>query len=186
MANRGYKVLEIDGSIESAPYPENQNITFIKKFIGDKNDESFITLEQVMRDCSLDTNAHNILQCDIENAEWEMLESMDMEILKNCFSQMIFEFHGCNPNKITQRRFRVLEQLNKYFVPIWTHFNSNGRLFVGNGLFLSSLVEVCYLRRDLLPSDAKGVSGFYRLSIDSPNLIGLPDIPLFFPPQLSR
>lgn len=183
MASRGYEVLEIDGSIESSPYPDNPNITFIKKFIGEKNDENFITLSQVIKDFKLDKNAHNILQCDIENAEWDMLEQIDMDLLKEYFSQMVFEFHRCYPNSDlkSKKRFKVLEQIDKLFVPIWTHFNSNGAFITGDGLFFCSLVEVCYIRRDLLPSDAKPVSGFYRLGIDSQNTPDIPDIPLFFP-----
>lgn len=186
MANRGYQVLEIDGSIKSSPYPNHPNIAFIKKFIGTKNDDNYITLEQVIKDFQFDNKAHNVLQCDIENAEWEMLEQIDMRLLSENFSQIIFEFHRCKPDneRGTKRRLGILEQINKHFVPIWTHFNSNGGLFVGDGIFFCPLIEVCYLRRDLLPSDSVLASGFYRLGIDSQNTFDSPDIPLFFPENL--
>lgn len=54
---------------------------------------------QALKDNNLDENKPNILQCDIENCEWDMLENIDISILNKYFSQVIFEFHGCNPEE---------------------------------------------------------------------------------------
>lgn len=97
MTEKGIKVIEYDGSIEKCPY-KHKNIIFNKKFIGNANDKNTITLEQIIKDNNLTKN-NNILQCDIENCEWDMLKNIDFEILNKYFSQIIFEFHGCNPEE---------------------------------------------------------------------------------------
>lgn len=146
MAQRGFKVIEYDASIQACPY-NHENITFHKKFIGNVDDETTITLLSSLKD--LDKNKSNILQCDIENAEWDMLENLDMEILNDYFSQVIFEFHGLNPEEQdgVAKRTAVLKRLNEYFVPIHAHLNNHGKIFYSNGLFFSTTLELSCVRK---------------------------------------
>ncbi|MBT0858546.1 hypothetical protein KJQ62_07565 [Campylobacter coli] len=181
MAERGVKVIEYDGSIEVCPY-EHENIIFNKKFIGNTNDEDHITLEQVIKDNNLVKN-NNILQCDIENCEWEMLENIDLKILNKYFSQIIFEFHGCNPEEEQGIliRTKILEKLNRYFIPIHLHFNNHGKIFYSNGLFFSTTLEVTYVRKDIVKID----NLIYKNTIDSfeydyPVWPSNPEIPVRF------
>lgn len=182
MAQKGFKVIEYDGSIEKGPY-NYPNITFYKKFIGTKNDENTITLSQVLKDNNLDEKLPNILQCDIENHEWDMLESVDISLLSKYFSQIIFEFHGLNPEEKdgAQKRLRLLQKINEYFVPIHTHLNNHGKIFYSKGLFWSTTAEVSYLRRN----DAKDYKNTYRKSgnlikLDSVTFLSNPEIPIVF------
>ncbi|ENL6323373.1 FkbM family methyltransferase [Campylobacter jejuni] len=151
MAQRGFKVIEYDASIEKCPY-SHENIIFHKKFIGNINNENTITLAQALKDNNLDESRPNILQCDIENCEWDMLENIDISILNKYFSQVIFEFHGCNPEEQdgVEKRISLLKKLNKYFTPIHTHLNNHGKIFYSKGLFFSTTLEVSYLRRNEL------------------------------------
>ena len=196
MANRGFLVLEFDASIENSPYPNHPNIKFFKQFVGAKdsneNGVQTIAFSRLLKECEFDTNAHNVLQCDIENAEWEILEQCDMSLLARYFSQMTFEFHQCYPDDEAgcEPRFRVLEKIREHFVPIWVHYNSAGDgLIIGElkgdrwiNLPFVPLMEVTYLRKDLLPKDAQPCkSGLYRLNTDSPNVAEIPDIPVIFP-----
>ncbi|MGM9107591.1 hypothetical protein ACTFFF_08925, partial [Campylobacter jejuni] len=130
MAQRGFKVIEYDASIEKCPY-NHENIVFHKKFIGNTNNENTITLAQALKDNNLDESKSNILQCDIENCEWDMLENIDISILNKYFSQVIFEFHGCNPEEQDgfEKRISLLKKINEYFVPIHTHFHNHGKIF---------------------------------------------------------
>ncbi|MCI5968561.1 hypothetical protein [Helicobacter sp.] len=184
MAEMGYKVIEYDGSIEKSPY-DHPNITFHKKFIGTRNDASFITLGQVIADNGFIAGENNILQCDIENSEWDMLQEIEIESLSKCFTQVIFEFHGCNPEEQdgVNKRTKILECLRKYFTPIHTHFNNHGKIFYSKGLFFSTTIEVSYLRNDLAESYFK--NGFREScgeleGLDSPSFLANPEIPIRF------
>ncbi|MCX2683312.1 hypothetical protein OQH60_05660 [Campylobacter sp. MIT 21-1685] len=180
MAELGFKVIEYDASIEKSPY-EHKNIVFHKKFIACHNDDLHITLEQAIKESTLDENQANILQCDIENYEWEMLESIDINLLKKYFTQVIFEFHGCNPEETDgfQQRMKQLLRLRENFVPIYTHFNNHGKIFYSRALFFSTTIEVSFVRKDLMPTNTKlkenGESVF-----NSPTYLPNPEIPVRF------
>nr|WP_306810714.1 hypothetical protein [Campylobacter lari] len=180
MAEKGIKVIEYDGSIEKCPY-KHKNIIFNKKFIGNANDKNTITLEQVIKDNNLTKN--NILQCDIENCEWDMLENIDFEILNKYFSQIIFEFHGCNPEEEqgVSLRTKILEKLNNYFIPVHLHFNNHGKIFYSNSLFLSTTLEVTYIRKDILKIDSLVYKDTIELfDYDCPIWPSNPEIPVRF------
>ncbi|EQC3697414.1 FkbM family methyltransferase [Campylobacter jejuni] len=184
MAQRGFKVIEYDASIEKCPY-NHENIVFHKKFIGNVNNENTITLAQALKDNNLDDSRPNILQCDIENCEWDILENVDISILNKYFSQVIFEFHGCNPEEQdgVEKRISLLKKLNEYFIPIHTHLNNHGKIFYSKGLFFSTTLEVSYLRRNEL-NLMQGL--YYRKecgnlqNLDFPVWPSNPEIPLRF------
>lgn len=123
------------------------------------------------------------MQVDIEDCEWEILENIDISILAEYFSQILFEFHNCNPESddLSFRRFKVLEALNKYFTPIHTHFNNHGTIYYDNGYFLSDVFEVSYINNNLI-KEYKYKNGFCTLvGLDSPNCSYFPEIPVIFP-----
>lgn len=186
MADKGYKVLEFDGSIDDTPYPNHPNIHFYKAFVGVSDDASTISLARILAESKLDPSAHNILQCDIENAEWEILDAIVMQDLL-AFAQIIFEFHGCDPDDLQGSilRLRVLEKLREHFTPIHTHYNNCAGICLGviDSIaypFCHSL-EISYLRNDLVPSDARLVSGLASIALDSPCSANKADIPVIFP-----
>ncbi len=182
MANMGYSVIQYDASIQKASY-NHPNITFHKYFVGINNSDDTISLERIIEQNALDENAYNIMQTDIEDAEWDILEHIDLDVIARYFSQIIFEFHNCNPNdsNLTNRRLAVLESLNKYYTPIHTHFNNYGNVFYSNGLFLSAAIEVSYLRNDLIPNDSIYKTGLGNIfGLDSPNARGYADVPIIF------
>lgn len=181
MANIGYRVLQYDASIEKAPY-KHENIIFHKKFVGIKDDENTISLNNVITKNHLDENSCNVLQCDIEDCEWEILEQIDLSNVARYFPQVIFEFHNCNPNdkSLSLPRLAILERILQYYTPIHTHFNCYGEVFYSNGYFWDAVVEVSYLRNDLIPANAKKIDGIGNLNIDAPNAKGYPDIPVIF------
>lgn len=183
MANLGFKVIEYDASIEASPY-QHENISFHKLFIGAKNDESTITLNEALKQNHLDKTKNNILQCDIENCEWEMLENIDIALLGEYFTQVIFEFHGMNPEESEgfARRSAQLARLNEHFTPVHTHLNNHGKIFYSKGLFFSTTLEVSYLRKDLAKEYEK--FGFRKegnlKGLDYVTFLPNPELPLRF------
>ncbi len=180
MANFGYKVLQYDASIAKAPY-NHQNITFHKKFVGAKDNADTIAFARIIAENNLSQNACNVLQCDIEDCEWEILEQVDLGEMAKYFPQVLFEFHNCNPNdeKLSQRRLAVLEKLREYYTPIHTHFNCTA-VYYGKGIFWCLQVEVTYLRNDLIDKEAKLLFGVGNSHLDSAYEKHLPDIPVIF------
>lgn len=182
MAKMGFKVIQYDGSIAKSP-DEHHNITFYKKFIGLSDDEIYVTLETAIRQNEFKIDENNIMQCDIEGSEYEMLENADMENLSKYFTQVIFEFHGLNPEESqeVQRRTKIMQKLNQYYVPIHIHFNNHGKIFYSKNLFFSTTIEVSYLRIDRAEQYK-----IYRTSagnlknLDYPTFTSNPDIPISF------
>lgn len=189
MADKGYRVLEFDASINHSPYPDHPNIHFTKLFVGAQDTPDTISFARLMSEVDINPSAHNILQCDIENAEWEILDSIDLGLLEH-FSQVIFEFHACNPDdeQGAKLRLRVLEKLRAHFTPIHIHYNNNGDVMIGvidsEALIFCSLLEISYLRNDLLPKDAMPVYGYALTNLDMPCVPNKPEIPVIFPKSL--
>lgn len=185
MAEIGYLVIEYDGSITHSPYT-HPNITFHKKFVATNNSDSTITLETLLKDNQLDSTQANILQIDIENAEWEMLENINIETLAQNFAQVIFEFHGCNPEEKSgfHQRITQLRHLDKHFCPIHLHFNNHGKIFYSRGLFFSTSIEVSYINRkclkDLGFNESQKIEQGILKDLDSPTWLANPEIPIRF------
>ncbi|WP_238386977.1 MULTISPECIES: FkbM family methyltransferase [unclassified Campylobacter] len=185
MANLGYKVIEYDASIEQSPYT-HENISFHKLFINASKDEQSITLKDAIEQNKLDEKAHNILQIDIEYAEWEVLKHTDMNLLNQYFSQVIFEFHGLNPeeNDAVSEKLEILHKLNENFASIHFHFNNHGKIWYSKGLFFSTTIEVSYVRKDLLEAQfgknlALRKNGILK-GLDYPVDVAVPEIPVLF------
>ena len=137
MANFGYKVLQYDASIDTAPY-NHPNITFHKKFVGARDSHNTISFESLLAQNDFSPNACNVLQCDIEDCEWEILENIDLAKVAQYFPQVIFEFHKCYLDNapFAERRLAILERLRAHYTPIHTHFNCFGAVYYANGFFL--------------------------------------------------
>ncbi len=192
MAERGYEVLEFDASIKKSPYPNHPRIKFFKKFVGVQDSADTMSFERVIAESKMSQNLPNILQCDIENAEWEILEKIDIALLAQYFTQVIFEFHQCDPDdeQKSSYRFRILEKLLEYYTPVHTHFNLHSTMFVCENpkiseslraLLWCGVVEVSYVRKDCLPEDIKLAQGVYIRDVDYPNSPLMPDMPIIFP-----
>ncbi|WP_324761695.1 FkbM family methyltransferase, partial [Helicobacter bizzozeronii] len=183
MANMGYLVLQYDASIDQGPYV-HPNILFHKKFVGTQSDQQTTTLEQIMQDHSFDPSLHNILQIDIEGAEWDIFEKLDFSILEKYFAQIIIEFHWCDPRKLkqTQQHLAILEKFHQAFQPIHLHYNNCcTHFFYIQERFFCNVFEVSYLRQDLVPPNLplRETCGDIA-GLDYPNDERLPDVPIRF------
>ena len=142
--------------------------------------------QTLLKDNQLDSTQANILQIDIENAEWEMLENINIETLAQNFAQVIFEFHGCNPEEKSgfHQRITQLRRLDKHFCPIHLHFNNHGKIFYSRGLFFSTSIEVSYINRkclkDLGFNESQKIEQGILKDLDSPTWLANPEIPIRF------
>lgn len=182
IANMGYQVLQYDASIEQSP-DSHPNIIFHKKFVGTSKDHQTITLKDILQDYEFDPTLHNILQCDIEGAEWEIFDKLDFNLLQKYFAQIVIEFHRCKPISSIRTRHQctILEKFHQYYQPIHLHFNSCGNIFYIKDRFFASLPEVTYLRRDLLPNHFTLCQTCGDIAkLDYQNTNTLPNLPIDF------
>lgn len=182
MANMGYQVLQYDASIKKAP-DLHQNMIFHRKFVGITRDYQTVTFDDIMQQYDFDEKAHNVLQVDIEGAEWDIFEQLDFDLLERYFSQIILEFHDCDPRASlqTQRHVAILEKFCHGFQPIHLHYNPYGCNFYVKDRFMSSVFEVSYVRKDVLPKDFVLRSECGDMThLDYPNSEKMPNIPISF------
>ena len=108
------------------------------------DENSTITLKSLLQDNKPDKTQANILQIDIENAEWEMLEGIEIGILAEFFTQVIFELHGCNPEEEQgfHQRITQLKRLNEFFCPIHLHLTITEKSLIRKAYSLALLLKL--------------------------------------------
>lgn len=149
--NYNIKSFMADASVNSPPEKDN-NFTFIKKYLGSKTYDKFISLEDWVSQSIKDRNSQKILQMDIEGSEFEVFTYESAESLAQ-FSIMIVEFHGLQ--NLSNRNF--LKMISAIFQKIYLNFsichvhpNNYSGLYDLDKLKIPSSIEVTFVRNDFL------------------------------------
>jgi len=134
-----------DGTIRDYPYEYTDKITFIRKNIGNTNNNHLSNLS------SLTDKYNNIfLKMDIEGGEYPWLYYLDESVLSK-FKQIVLEFHGItddgwgckNVHKIT-----CFEKLAKTHYIVHAHANNGGH--VDNKM--PYVIELTYINKKYFDS----------------------------------
>ena len=146
----------VDFSVVKPPI-ESEFFTFDKKFLGNKNNEKFIRLEDWVKNNTND-NSDLILQMDIEGAEYEVIIDTPHEIFKK-FRIMAIEFHfldmifNKNAFKMVEA---VFDKLSYDFTVAHIHPNNSRPIIIKNSIEIPELLEFTFLRNDrVIDSDEK-------------------------------
>jgi hypothetical protein len=139
-----------DASVSGPPFLD-KNFIFIKKFLGSKTEDEFITLS----DWLLETGCNEekkILQMDIEGGEYDVLTYESSEALSK-FSMMVIEFHGLQ--NIFDKDFlkmlnAIFEKIYKNFSICHVHPNNVSGIASYGGINIPRLIEVTFINKDLL------------------------------------
>lgn len=146
--------------------------------------------------------ADSILKIDAEWAEWEALLEIPLNRLR--FSQIIIEFHilhmeprpGLSPyftalyqslaDRQNQQLFRlyghVMVWVNTWYKCFHAHANNSLPMVEVDGHRFPPLLEMSFLRNDLISSDIKPAAGPFPVSgLDFPNKKDRPDVCGWFP-----
>lgn len=177
MAEMGYDIYQYDHTINALPWYRKEFHWFKEGIAGtDTENEQLKSLKYF-----LDRNGHSdkknmILKMDVEGAEWDFLETVTPEVLKQ-FDQIVFEMHNLVRSKDSKRILRLLKKLNKTHVLIHIHGNNCGvQLKMGNTIF-PDVIETSYVSRDKYKiSELESVS--LPINLDFPNDRGRNDIVL--------
>ena len=114
------------------------------------------------------------LQCDIEGGEWDIFLSTPQKTL-NQFAQLNIEFHWLGAMMSDdikhingyERVIETLKTLRKNFTPYHIHGNNHVRSFELDNKICGDVIEVSYIRNDLVEFSDEDV--MFPTKLDSPN-----------------
>lgn len=144
IAAKGIPVFMFDHTIDGIEQ-KNNNFHFFKIGLGGRRGNSISTIKDIMSShCHFGKNI--IIKMDIEGYEYEVFDSLDVEILKT-FPQMIIEFHDVlSPENINF--LMALEKINKYFQVVHIHpQNVYPRVRIDDNKILTNYIEVTFANR---------------------------------------
>jgi hypothetical protein len=153
------RVHMFDHTIER-PSSVPKNGIYYDRGLGPKSCDKLLSLADIFR--FTDPKNRIVLKVDIEGAEWEVLDSVDMDLFR-VVDQFVVEFHGIleifrNPSQL-RRAIRVLNNLSRDFFTININANNWGNAQILAGVVCPDVLEVSYLRKDkAIPLYAEKVS----------------------------
>jgi len=173
----GIKSFMADASVQSPPMNDD-NFLFTPKFLGSKTKDTFITLSDWILESLDGDTASKILQMDIEGSEYDVLTLESAEALAQ-FDSMIIEFHGLH--NIFQRDFfrmvsAIFEKIFINFSICHVHPNNCRSVLQINGVDVPDVIEVTFLRNDLIEQFRTQDEILLPHRLDSKNVERLPDI----------
>lgn len=184
IAKRVNRVLMYDHTIQT-PGKLSSNMEFHKLRISGKEKGAKVTnLTEIVSD--FPQGQEFLLKMDIEGAEWEVLESISkMELLR--MKQIIAEFHDLIAMILERRTDKFLEILNRLrpdFALVNYHPNNHGLTMQLGGFQVSDVVELTFIRRDLMTNDTLLGNGNARIN-NMPNCLSKADV-RSFPANVSK
>ena len=174
----GIKSFMADASVSSAPFADD-NFHFIKKFLGHRTHDDFITLSDWMESVLGGESDHGmILQMDIEGGEYDVLTFESAETLSR-FSAMVIEFHGLErlfEPYFLQTFSTIFEKLYQNFSICHVHPNNCCVVTTLNGIDIPNVMEVTFLRHDLVDQFKSASALSLPHPLDRKNVAHKPDI----------
>lgn len=176
MADLGHSIFMYDHTINNLPY-SHTSFHWKKLGISTSVSDRMTTLSQEIHDNNHLKEDNIILQCDIEDSEWSVIQDIDISVLKK-FSQILIEFHNVDTylNSKYELVKEVFTKLRKHHVPFHIHGNNNkGGTQLGNN-FIPNVIELSYVRKDLIEYVEDDRT--YPTELDRPNRLGRKDLKL--------
>lgn len=147
-----------DYSVDAAP-AEHKLFDFEKKFLGIKNDDVFIRLEDwIERKERSYSFGDLVLQMDIEGDEYKVIADTSIDTLKR-FRIIIIEFHQVNKifmESALPYYHGFFKKITKYHSVVHIHPNNCCGIGRKHGISVPRVLEMTLLRTDrFIPSDRK-------------------------------
>jgi hypothetical protein len=176
LIRRNIKSYLADHSVDGPPVP-HALLDFEKKFLGQQEDDVFMTLESWVRR-KAPSGDDMILQMDIEGAEYGVIFDTSSETLKR-FRVIVIEFHRLN-ELVLEGRFDLYRmtfaKLLKDFDVVHMHPNNYFEPLQYQGFSIPPLMEFTFLRKDRVSRRSAITDLPHRL--DKRNVAGNEDPPL--------
>lgn len=173
-----------DGTINNFPKTDNKNINFVKKNLGNSNDEKMTNLFEYMK------NSNDIfMKIDIEGHEFRVMPCVIENNLIFRVKQLVIEIHS--PADIlafpdyfkglqdinNDNMFDLLKQLSKTHTLIHFHGNNGCRIQTIDGIRLPHVFELTFIRNDFVTVRVRNIEKIPG-KLDMPNLYDKPDYEL--------
>ncbi|WP_171054646.1 FkbM family methyltransferase [Roseovarius arcticus] len=173
----GIKSFMADASVDCAPISD-PNFSFSKKFLGNRDEDDFITLSSWV-DTSLKGDERElILQMDIEGGEYDVLTFESDETLKR-FSVMAIEFHDLGQmgdEHFFQMFSSIFEKIYKNFTVCHVHPNNCCGIFSSGEWEFPRVTEVTFVRNDYVEKLRNGSKLSLPHHLDRKNVEAYEDI----------
>lgn len=169
-----------DGTINSIPNTD-KDIRFIKKNLGNINNESLTNLHEYMH------NYNDIfIKMDIEGHEFRVMPSIVEKNYMQKIKQLVIEIHSpgdiqLHPNCFiglsdihNKNMFSLLNDFNKTHTLVHFHANNACRMQQIDGINLPHVFELTYIRNDFVIEKNRNIESL-PTSLDSPNIPGIPE-----------
>ena len=177
LAEMNIKSFMLDYSVDK-PAVDNDLFIFEKKFLGNKNNEKFIRLEEWVNTNSSATESNLILQMDIEGAEFTVFLDTPSSTLKK-FRIMVVEFH--NMHKLFNKESfqfvkQVFDKILMDFSVVHIHPNNDNPMISMGKFDVPPVIEFTFYRKDLVHHVDHKLT--FPHPLDSPNIKNKPNIVL--------
>ena len=160
-----------DASVKQPPLLDD-NFEFIPKFLGACTRGEFTTLSEWISQSDVESDKNGILQMDIEGGEYDVLIYEDAITLSS-FSVMIIEFH--NLQKMFEKDYlkmisAIFEKIYKNFSICHVHPNNCCGIASLDGIDIPRVIEVTFIRNDLVKKFSNNQPISLPHSLDSKNV----------------
>ncbi len=148
IADCGINVYCYDHTIERLPQNYHR-LNFNKVGISGSDDikENLLSLPTILYRNGHMHNKNLILKMDVEGSEWEFINSISSDVLKQ-FLQISFELHDLTDINNSKKVISALEKLNETHQVVWIHANNNGEVGKAADILIPNLLEVTYANRE--------------------------------------
>jgi hypothetical protein len=165
-----------DGTISSIPNNNNPNIKFIKKNLGNENNENTTNLLEYM-------NEYNniFMKMDIEGHEFRIMPVIIEHNYMLNIKQLVIEIHSPGDIQLypdyfkglsdihNKQMFDLLQQINKTHTLVHFHANNGCNMQKIDDIQLPHVFELTFIRNDFISNKMRNIIAL-PMSIDMPNL----------------
>ncbi len=171
LSKTGIKCFLADYSVEQAPI-NNDLFSFSKKFIGNRNDEVFITLKKWIENNIPGNRSDLILQMDIESAEYDVILETSEDTL-NQFRIIVIEFHNLHNFLLDRFAFKTIDNTFKKLLQNFSivHLHPNNYFLPVKylGFEIPPILEITFLRKDRIKYSFPAIEFPHRLDRKNTN-----------------
>ena len=170
-----------DGTIDCIPNHNNPNIKFIKKNLGNENNENMTNLLEYMNEYD-----NIFMKMDIEGHEFRIMPVIIENNYMLKIKQLVIEIHSPGDIQLypdyfkglsdiqNKQMFDLLQQINKTHTLVHFHANNGCKIQNIDGILLPHVFELTFIRNDFMPNKIRNRISL-PTSIDMPNLPYKPD-----------
>jgi hypothetical protein len=170
----GIHVFQYDHTIEELP-EKNPKFSFFRIGIADRDDieSRVMSLESILNQNGHKTCNNMILKMDVEGAEWDVLNSVKVDVIEQ-FSQIVLELHDMTNTDKANIVLPALKKLNTTHRVVWLHGNNRNHVEEADNIFMPMVLEATFARRSSYTFEESET--VFPLDIDMPNFAERKDI----------